>query len=123
MRPFQYVVGCEHWRDLVLSVQEGVLIPRPKTEMIIDLVEDVALNNASELAHGVWADLGTGSGAIAIATARALRSHAGGDACGRVAIDLSLVAVAVATSNVQRYGLEDVVEVRKRSWFEPLKDV
>ncbi|KAK8550746.1 hypothetical protein V6N12_039437 [Hibiscus sabdariffa] len=123
-RPFQYVVGCEHWRDLVLSVQEGVLIPRPETEMIIDLVEDVALNNAPELAQGVWADLGTGSGAIAIATARALRSHADDDARGKViATDLSPVAVAVATSNVQRYGLEDVVEVRKGSWFEPLKDV
>lgn len=123
-RPFQYVVGCEHWRDLVLSVQEGVLIPRPETEVIIDLVEGVALNNAPELAQGFWADLGTGSGAIAIATARALATHARGDACGRViATDLSSVAVAVATSNVQRYGLQDVVEVRKGSWFEPLKDV
>ncbi|KAG4109156.1 hypothetical protein ERO13_1Z049302v2 [Gossypium hirsutum] len=121
---FQYVVGCEHWRDLVLSVQEGVLIPRPETEVIIDLVEGVALNNAPELAQGFWADLGTGSGAIAIATARALATHAHGDACGRViATDLSPVAVAVATSNVQRYGLQDVVEVRKGSWFEPLKDV
>ncbi|KAE8734806.1 putative protein phosphatase 2C 6-like [Hibiscus syriacus] len=123
-RPFQYVVGCEHWRDLVLSVQEGVLIPRPETEMIIELVEDVALNNSPELAQGFWADLGTGSGAIAIAAARALRSHVNGDAgCRVIATDLSPVAVAVATSNVQRYGLQDVVEVRKGSWFEPLKDV
>ena len=38
-RPFQYVVGCEHWRDLILSVEEGVLIPRPETEAIVDLVD------------------------------------------------------------------------------------
>ncbi|XVF05014.1 hypothetical protein REPUB_Repub05bG0134600 [Reevesia pubescens] len=121
-RPFQYIVGCEHWRDLVLSVQEGVLIPRPETEMIIDLVEDVALKNYPELVQGFWADLGTGSGAIAIATARTLATHA--HALGRViATDLSPVAVAVAAFNVQRYGLPDVVEVRKGSWFEPLKDV
>ena len=44
-RPFQYLVGCEHWRDLVLSVQEGVLIPRPETELIVDLVADVVSNN------------------------------------------------------------------------------
>lgn len=40
-RPFQYIVGCEHWRDLVLSVQEGILIPRPETELIVDLVSNV----------------------------------------------------------------------------------
>ncbi|XVF19550.1 hypothetical protein REPUB_Repub11eG0121200 [Reevesia pubescens] len=114
--------GCEHWRDLVLSVQEGVLIPRPETEMIIDFVEDVALKNSPELAQGFWADLGTGTGAIAIASARTLATHA--HANGRViTTDLSPVVVAAAAFNVQRYGLQDVVEVRKGSWFEPLKDV
>nr|POE71265.1 release factor glutamine methyltransferase [Quercus suber] len=44
-RPFQYLVGCKHWRDLVLSVQDGVLIPRPETELIVDLVADVVSNN------------------------------------------------------------------------------
>ncbi|EOY25427.1 Heat stress transcription factor A-1, putative isoform 1 [Theobroma cacao] len=125
-RPFQYVVGCQHWRDLVLSVQEGVLIPRPETEMIIDIVERVALKTTPKLVHGLWADLGTGSGAIAIATARALatHAHAHAHAHGRViATDLSPVAVAVAAFNVQRYGLQDMVEVRKGSWFEPLKDI
>ncbi|XVE59734.1 hypothetical protein DITRI_Ditri05aG0070100 [Diplodiscus trichospermus] len=125
-RPFQYVVGCQHWRDLVLSVQEGVLIPRPETEMIIDLVGDVALNKSPELAQGFWVDLGTGSGAIAIATAKTLATHTHTHAYahGRViATDLSPVAVAVAAFNVQRYGLQDVVEMRKGSWFEPLKDV
>ncbi|KAJ1377907.1 S-adenosyl-L-methionine-dependent methyltransferase, partial [Sesbania bispinosa] len=56
-RPFQYIVGCEHWRDLVLSVQEGVLIPRPETEIIVDLVSDVVSKN-EDLKRGVWADWG-----------------------------------------------------------------
>ncbi|KAJ9182972.1 hypothetical protein P3X46_006898 [Hevea brasiliensis] len=116
-RPFQYIVGCEHWRDLVLSVQEGVLIPRPETELIVDLVKDVVLDSR-ELKEGLWADLGTGSGAIAIGIGRILWSQ------GRViATDLSPVAVAVATYNVLRYDLKDMIEVRKGSWFEPLKDV
>ncbi|KAM2733497.1 hypothetical protein EV2_036915 [Malus domestica] len=103
-RPFQYVVGCEHWRDLVLCVEEVVLIPRPETDLIVDL--------------GLWADLGTGSGAIAIGIARVLGSG------GRViATDLSPAAIGVAAFNVQRYGLQDVVELRQGSWFEPLKDV
>ncbi|BFG28835.1 hypothetical protein CerSpe_151090 [Prunus speciosa] len=116
-RPFQYVVGCEHWRDLVLCVQEGVLIPRPETELIVDLVGDVVLGNEG-LREGLWADLGTGSGAIAIGIGRILGTG------GRViATDLSPAAIGVAGFNVQRYGLQDVVELRQGSWFEPLKDM
>lgn len=99
-RPFQYLVGCEHWRDLVLSVQEGVLIPRPETELIVDLVNDVIVEN-EESRNGLWADLGTGSGALAIAIARILGSS------GRVfATDLSSIAVGVASYNIQRYTLQ-----------------
>lgn len=99
-RPFQYIVGCEHWRDLVLCVQEGVLIPRPETEILVDLVSDVVSNNRG-LRERFWVDLGTGSGAIAIGIAGALGS------CGNViATDLSPVAVQVASFNVQRYGLQ-----------------
>ncbi|XP_061358422.1 uncharacterized protein LOC133302630 isoform X2 [Gastrolobium bilobum] len=116
-RPFQYIVGCEHWRDLVLSVQEGVLIPRPETELVVDLVSDVVSKN-EDLKSGVWADLGTGSGALAIGIGRILGSE------GRViATDLSPVAVSVAAYNVQRYCLQDKVELREGSWFEPLKDM
>ncbi|XP_024017940.1 uncharacterized protein LOC21394598 isoform X2 [Morus notabilis] len=116
-RPFQYIVGCEHWRDLVLCVQEGVLIPRPETEQIVDLVADVVSDNEG-LREGLWVDLGTGSGAIAIGVGMMLES------LGRaIATDLSPLALSVAAFNVQRYGLQDVVELRQGSWFEPLKDL
>lgn len=116
-RPFQYIVGCEHWRDLVLGVWEGVLIPRPETEKIVDLVSRVVEGDEG-LRKGVWADLGTGSGAIAIGIARVL------GAPGRViATDLSPVAVEVASFNVQRYGLQEMIDIRQGSWFEPLNDV
>ncbi|KAJ8899664.1 hypothetical protein K2173_019361 [Erythroxylum novogranatense] len=114
-RPFQYIVGCEHWRDLVLSVQEGVLIPRPETELIVDMAFDEISKNES-LGQGLWADMGTGSGALAIGIGRTLGTR------GRViATDLSPVAVSVTTYNVSRYGLQDVIEVKQGSWFEPLK--
>jgi release factor glutamine methyltransferase len=94
--PFQYVVGNEHWRDLVVAVREGVLIPRPETEAIIDMVRAV-----EDFADGWWADLGTGSGAIAVALARELAGQ------GRVfATDVSEVAIDVARLNVQRYGVQ-----------------
>ncbi|KAM7495702.1 hypothetical protein LguiB_030311 [Lonicera macranthoides] len=117
-RPFQYVVGCEHWRDLVLSVQEGVLIPRPETELIVDLVGDAILNNNQGLKEGFWADLGTGSGAIAIGIARIL-----GNSGSVIATDLSPVAVQVASFNVQRFNLQDKIEIKQGSWFEPLKEL
>ncbi|KAG7955240.1 hypothetical protein I3843_11G060400 [Carya illinoinensis] len=95
-KPFQYIVGCEHWRDLVLSVQEGVLIPRPETELIVDLVADVVSEN-EDLREGLWADLGTGSGALAVGIGRILGSR------GMViATDLNPIALSVATFNLQR---------------------
>lgn len=106
-KPFQYVVGCEHWKDLVLSVQEGVLIPRPETELIVDLVSDAVSKN-EDLKRGVWADLGTGSGALAIGIGRVL-----GNGGKVIASDLCPVAVAVAAYNVQRYCLQ----VRNSSFF------
>ncbi|KAK3424657.1 hypothetical protein EUGRSUZ_F01438 [Eucalyptus grandis] len=116
-RPFQYIVGCEHWRDLILCVREGVLIPRPETEIIVDLVGDV-ISKDEELREGLWADLGTGSGAIAIGIAKILGNYG-----SVIATDLSPVAIQVASFNVQRYSLQDKIEVSEGSWLEPLKGV
>ncbi|KAL8205687.1 hypothetical protein R6Q57_009238 [Mikania cordata] len=115
-RPFQYIVGCEHWRDLVLSVEEGVLIPRPETELIIDLVCDV-INQHVDLKGGLWVDLGTGSAAIAIGIGRIL-----GDTGRVIATDLSPIAVQVAEFNVKRYNLQDKIAVKQGSWFDPLTE-
>lgn len=116
-RPFQYVVGCAHWRDLVLSVQEGVLIPRPETEQMIDLAE-AAITADNSLNNGLWADLGTGSGALAIAMARLLPPTG-----SVIAVDASPIAVAVARRNVEKYELKDRVNVVFGSWFTPLENL
>ncbi|EAZ21198.1 hypothetical protein OsJ_36848 [Oryza sativa Japonica Group] len=99
-----------HVRDRRRS---SVLIPRPETEAVVDMVAKVQGFEA-----GWWADLGTGSGAIAVAVARMLGPE------GRVfATDVSEVAIDVARLNVQRYGMQDKVEIRHGSWFEPLEDL
>ncbi|KAJ4789387.1 Release factor glutamine methyltransferase [Rhynchospora pubera] len=113
-KPFQYIVGCEHWRDLVLVVQDGVLIPRPETEILVDLVQEV-----EGFRDGVWVDLGTGSGALAVAIGKMMMD--GGNAGRVLGIDISPTAVEVARFNVQRYGLEGKVEIRQGAWFEPLQ--
>ncbi|MCO5602204.1 hypothetical protein L7F22_056332 [Adiantum nelumboides] len=99
-RPFQYVVGCAHWRDFVLFVKEGVLIPRPETEQMIDLAQQV-IDVQPNLSKGLWADLGTGSGALAIGLGSILNPQG-----NVIAVDISDEAVFVASLNIQRYGLQ-----------------
>jgi release factor glutamine methyltransferase len=109
--PVQYLAGETPWRDLSLQVSPGVLIPRPETEMIVEL----ALNYAhEEFRQGHWVDLGTGSGAIALALAQALPEatiHA---------VDNSPAALAVAQQNAQQLALASNIQFYQGSWFAPL---
>ncbi|HEY9624359.1 MAG TPA: peptide chain release factor N(5)-glutamine methyltransferase [Crinalium sp.] len=112
--PVQYLAGTTPWRQFLLAVSPAVLIPRPETECLIDLVVNAIASGHSTLAEGHWADLGTGSGAIAIALADALPRaiiHA---------VDRSEAALAIARLNAQRLGLGDRIEFHLGSWFEPL---
>jgi release factor glutamine methyltransferase len=108
--PLQYLIGELSWRDLNLQVAPGVLIPRPETELLIDL----AL--ASDVAQkaGDWADLGTGSGAIAISLAQNLPDvtvHG---------VDRSLEALAIARRNAANSPFGDRIQFYQGYWFTPL---
>lgn len=110
--PLQYLLGTAHWRHFILKVSPAVLIPRPETELIIDLavsaIEDI--NN-----HGIWVDLGTGSGAIALGLAD---SFPMAEIHG---VDTSLEALAIAQDNAQTTGLASRVQFHHGSWWEPLE--
>lgn len=67
----QYLTHTAHWRDMVLVVGPGVLIPRPETEQLIDLVLAANIQQITDQGHP-WVDLGTGTGAIAIGLSRIL---------------------------------------------------
>ena len=90
--PLQYAVGKANFRNLTLAVDERVLIPRPETELLVDLVLQRARRG------GVAVDVGTGSGAIAIALAIE------GKFDRVVATDISLDALEVARTNAQACG-------------------
>ena len=66
--PIQYLCGIAFWRDLKLEVTDKVLIPRPETELIVDIVFNIFRERSEKL---FFAELGTGSGAISIALALA----------------------------------------------------
>ena len=114
--PIQYLVGETPWRDLSLLVTPDVLIPRPETELIIDIAKELVKQSPirEELLKGHWADLGTGSGAIAIAL---IRQFSGATVH---AVDISEKACAIAQQNAQRNGVGDRIQFHKGSWLTPL---
>lgn len=110
-RPVQYIVGHALFDDIELEVGEGVLIPRPETE---ELVEWIA-SNAEATAKIV--DVCTGSGCIAIALRRRV-------ADSRVlALDISHDALAIARRNAERYAPDlQIVEGDALSNFSYITD-
>lgn len=93
-RPLQYVTGRCEFRGITFEVGEGVLIPRPETEELVDAVKGFAGRGASVL------DLCTGSGCIAVALAAEIAES-------RVtAADISPEALAYARRNAMRAGVE-----------------
>lgn len=110
--PLQYLVGLCPWRDLELSVAPGVLIPRAETELLVEL----ATQCCSAAHPRRWADLGTGSGCLAVGLGRLWPDSRG------VAVDLSPEALAQAGANLAAHGLSSRVECRQGSWWQPLAD-
>ncbi|MGF1538410.1 MAG: peptide chain release factor N(5)-glutamine methyltransferase [Elainellaceae cyanobacterium] len=116
--PIQYVTGKAPWREFDLVVSPAVLIPRPETEQLIDLAL-LATRDPASLQRGHWADLGTGSGAIALGLASAFpQAHIH-------AVDASQDALAIAQQNAQRYAQKKAqpIQFHQGSWFEPLQEV
>lgn len=113
--PLQYLVGRCPWRDLELAVQPGALIPRQETELLVDLAE-VLVELPESGTPLRWADLGTGSGCLALALARAWPESEGW------AVDQSADALALAKRNLGGDPLGQAVQLRHGSWWEPLGD-
>ena len=105
--PLQYAAGQAAFRHLTLDVDERVLIPRPETERLVDIVLEKLRNTPG----GILVDVGTGSGAIALALASEGRAEK------VIGTDISLDALAVARANVARCAsvLRSTVEMRAGS--------
>lgn len=108
--PFAYAVGRAAFRHLTLEVDERVLIPRQETEVLVECV-------LARAQHGLVIDIGTGSGAIALALATE------GDFEMIIATDVSRESLEVARANVLRLGptLRAPVELRHGSLLAPVR--
>jgi len=109
--PIAYITGTRDFWDMELQVSPDTLIPRPETERLVEL----ALERIPVDAHWDIADLGTGSGAIALALARERPG------CRVIATDISDAALQVARDNAERLGVGNV-EFRHGPWLAPLAD-
>jgi len=111
--PVAYLLGSRGFYGLELAVSPAVLIPRPETELLVE-----AALARLPVGSCALADLGTGSGAIALALACELkRGHKNAQV---VAVDFSQQALAVARANAQALGV--TVDFRLGSWCDGLAD-
>ncbi len=110
--PIQYLCGITFWRDLKLKVTNKVLIPRPETEIIVDIVFNIFRNKSKKL---FFAELGTGSGAISIALALAYPFSEG------VATDIDQDALEIATKNYINSSKELNLKFYCGNWWSPLE--
>lgn len=108
--PLQYILGSAPFRNLTLDVDRRVAIPRPETEYLIDVLQRVA---GGDRAFESALDVGTGSGAIALALA------AEGLARSVTATDLSASALAAARNNAAAAGVA-TIDFREGCLLEPV---
>lgn len=109
--PIAYLIAEQEFWSLKLKVTPDTLIPRPETETLVE----EALKLLQENKKYRIADLGTGTGAIALAIASER------PACTILAIDQSRIAVSVATQNAARLGLQNVT-VQQGDWLRDVVD-
>ncbi len=110
--PIQYLCGFTFWRDLKLRVSDKVLIPRPETELIVEIVFKIFGRKSKKL---LFAELGTGSGAISIALAMAYPMWNG------MATDIDQDALEIANENFINSSTQSNLKFYCGHWWIPLE--
>ncbi len=110
--PIQYLCGITFWRDLKLKITNKVLIPRPETELIVDVVFNIFRKKSEKL---FFAELGTGSGAISIALALAYPLSEG------LATDIDQDALEIATKNFINSSKQSNLKFYCGNWWSPIE--
>ncbi len=110
--PYEYITGKVSFYDMHLAVEPGVLIPRPETEILIDLVANIIKKeNITKIA-----EIGVGSGAISIMLAR-MFSH-----LNIIATDICDTPLKVAQKNMETFGLTGQIELRKSNLIDKVSE-
>ena len=110
--PIQYICGITFWRDLKLKITNKVLIPRPETELIVDIVFKIFGKKSQRI---IFAELGTGSGAISIALAKEYPLWNG------IATDIDQDALEIATENYKNSSNQSNLKFFCGHWWTPFE--
>ncbi len=110
--PYEYIVGSASFYDIHLEVEEGVLIPRPETEILIDLVaEIIEKENITRIA-----EIGVGSGAISVVLSRKFP-----ELCV-IATDICDMPLKVAGKNIDTFELSEQIELRRSNLIDDVPE-
>jgi release factor glutamine methyltransferase len=109
--PLQYVLGTQEFCGLDFQVTPDVLIPRSETELLVEVVRQ----KCADISEALIADIGTGSGCVAIALARALPEAT------LYATDCSPQALALAQENAKRHGVQNRVTFLTGNLLDPIQ--
>lgn len=109
--PLQYVIGSTGFRELDVKTDRRALIPRPETELLVEL----AVKHLRDCASPLVADIGTGSGIIALSVAYEV------DGVRVVAVDISDEALRLAGQNAVQAGVEDRIRFVRGNMLEGLE--
>lgn len=110
--PVARIIGQKEFYSLNFALNEEILVPRPETEILVDL----ALEHIKNIASPRVLDIGTGSGCIAIAI---LANYLSANA---IAVDLSAKALLLAKENAKNNGVDVRVDFLSGSWFTPIEE-
>ncbi len=112
--PYEYIVGSASFYDIYLAVEPGVLIPRPETEILIDLTAEII--KREKITH--IAEIGVGSGAISIVLARKFPE------LKIIATDICEAPLRVAKKNIETFRLSDQITLKESNLIDKVdKDI
>lgn len=112
--PIAYILGKQEFYGLEFAVNKHVLIPRPETELIIDILKEDSAKKSKNQITAIL-DLGTGSGAISICLAKEIFS------ANVTAAEISDDAIKVAKSNILKHRVQTQVDLIKSDWYSGVK--
>ena len=110
--PYEYIVGSASFYDIHLAVEPGVLIPRPETEILIDLVAEII--EQEQITR--IAEIGVGSGAISVVLARKFPN------LKVIATDICATPLKVAEKNRDTFGLQKQIELRESNLIDEVSE-
>ena len=110
-KPIQYICKSSYWRNFKFELSTDVLIPRVETEQIVEIATKIVAPAEKEI---IFADLGTGSGSIAISLAVENRNWKG------LATDIDINAINIAIQNQKKISSESNITFYCGNWWQPL---